>query len=31
VTFALLIVAALGTVVPCVLLWAADQKRRAAA
>jgi hypothetical protein len=31
VTLALLIVAALGTSVPCALLWAADQRRRRAA
>jgi hypothetical protein len=30
-SLALLVVAALGTAVPCVLLWAADQRRRRAA
>jgi hypothetical protein len=30
-TLALLIAAALGTVVPCAALWAGDQRRRAQA
>jgi hypothetical protein len=31
VTLALLVIAALGAVAPCVVLWASDQRRRSEA